>query len=110
MLYPIGISKVAASNLPRPVSEGGDGVGRLESPMLTSTAQAISTVGIWLAVAVTLAFGVFHSNWSGIGIVALLVIVPVICGAAAWATGAVWGKVGPAATPPRPSDQPPPLR
>lgn len=62
--------------------------------MRDSTARAISTVGIWLAVATILTFGVFHVNWDGIGILALMIIVLIICTAAGISTAAVWGQLG----------------
>jgi hypothetical protein len=56
------------------------------------SARAISTVGIWAAVAVTLAFGVFRTNWNGdVAMLLMFLCVVVICGAAAISTAAVWG-------------------
>jgi hypothetical protein len=59
--------------------------------MSNMTARAVSTVGIWLAVAVSLAAGVFQRNWTGdMALLMLFMIVVALCGAAAGATVAVW--------------------
>jgi hypothetical protein len=56
------------------------------------TAKAMGTVGIWIAVAVILALGVFRMNWNGdVAMLLMVVIVIVICGAAGVSTAAVWG-------------------
>jgi len=61
--------------------------------MQDSTARMIGTVGIWLSVSITLAFGVFRMNWSGDGpmfVMALIVVAILI--AAVIATALVWKK------------------
>jgi hypothetical protein len=63
--------------------------------MQDSTARAISTVGIWLAVAIILTFGVFRMNWGDIvATMFMAIIVLIICAAAGIATAAVWGQLG----------------
>ena len=62
--------------------------------MKDSTAQAISTVGIWIAVAIILTWGVFRTNWSDMGLVAMVAIVFMICAAAGLGTAAIWGGLG----------------
>jgi hypothetical protein len=63
--------------------------------MQDSTARAISTVGIWLAVAIILTFGVFRMNWGDIiATIFMAIIVLIICAAAGIATAAVWGQLG----------------
>jgi len=63
--------------------------------MQDSTARAISTVGIWLAVAIILTFGVFKMNWGDIiATMFMAIIVLIICAAAGIATAAVWGQLG----------------
>ena len=54
------------------------------------TARAVGTVGIWIAVAVILAFGVFRANWNG-SLAMFLMFMVVVCGAASISTTAVWG-------------------
>jgi ABC-type maltose transport system permease subunit len=55
-------------------------------------ARAIGTVGIWLAVSIILAFGVFRLNWNGdSAMLILLLIVVMVCTAASISTAAVWG-------------------
>jgi len=64
----------------------------LETEMSEPAARAVSTVGIWLAVAIILAFGVFNHSWNGDGAVfVLLIIVVAVCAAAGISTAAVWG-------------------
>lgn len=59
--------------------------------MTDPTSRAISTVGIWIAVAVVLAAGVFQKTWTGtLAVLFMLATVAVICGAAAYATAAIW--------------------
>jgi hypothetical protein len=68
--------------------------------MSDMTARAVSTVGIWLAVAISLAAGVFQRNWTGdLALLMLLLIVVSVCGAAAGATAAVWYGSGKSAEP-----------
>jgi hypothetical protein len=56
------------------------------------TAKAVGTVGIWIAVAIILAFGVFRMNWNGdVAMLLMVVVVFVICGAAGFSTASVWG-------------------
>jgi len=60
--------------------------------MSEATARAVGTVGIWVAVSVILAFGVFRANWNGdIALVIMLTTVVIVCGAASISTAAIWG-------------------
>ena len=60
--------------------------------MTDNTARMVGTVGIWLAVAVILTFGVFRTNWNGdSAMLGMVLSVAIICGAAAVSTTAVWG-------------------
>jgi len=60
--------------------------------MKDSTAQAISTVGIWIAVASTLTWGGFRMHWDDfMAVFFMLIIVCVICLAACVSTAAIWG-------------------
>lgn len=60
--------------------------------MNDSTARSVATVGIWLASAIVLTFGVFHTTWNGgIALLMMFILVLVICGAAAASTAFVWG-------------------
>jgi hypothetical protein len=65
--------------------------------MIDSTAKTISTVGIWMAVATILTFGVFRTNWNGAGMIVLLIVVVAICAAAGVGTAAVWRQGRPTA-------------
>lgn len=59
--------------------------------MRDATARAVSTFGIWLAVAVVLAGGVFQHGWTGdAALMILMAVVLTVCGSAAGATVAVW--------------------
>jgi hypothetical protein len=56
------------------------------------SSKAVSTVGIWIAVAIVLVFGVFRMNWNGdVAMLLMVLIVIIICGAAGVSTAAVWG-------------------
>jgi hypothetical protein len=60
--------------------------------MRDTTARALGTIGIWISVAVILAFGVFRINWNGdSALFAMFLTVVVICGGATISTAAVWG-------------------
>ena len=60
--------------------------------MTEVTARAISTVGIWIATAVILTFGVFRVNWNGdAAMFFMFMIVIIICFAASVSTAAAWG-------------------
>jgi hypothetical protein len=60
--------------------------------MSDATAKAIGTIGIWIATAVILAFGVFRMNWNGdAALLIMFMTVVVVCGAAGISTAAVWG-------------------
>jgi hypothetical protein len=69
--------------------------------MNNMTARAVSTVGIWLGVAISLAAGAFRQNWTGdSALFTLLLIVVALCVAATLATAAVWhGSAKPAEIP-----------
>jgi hypothetical protein len=59
--------------------------------MQETTARTVATVGIWLSVAIILAFGVFSRNWNGdTALFALVVIVVTVCAAATISTAFVW--------------------
>jgi len=59
--------------------------------MQDSTARMIGTVGIWLSLAIILAFGVFRANWSGDGpMFVMLLIVVILCLAATVSTAFIW--------------------
>ena len=59
--------------------------------MQDNLARMIGTIGIWLSVAITLAFGVFRMNWNGDGpMFVMFLVVAVICGAAAISTRFIW--------------------
>lgn len=56
------------------------------------TAKAVGTVGIWVATAVILAFGMFRMNWNGdTAMFMMFMVVILVCGAASISTAAVWG-------------------
>jgi hypothetical protein len=60
--------------------------------MTEPTARAVGTIGIWLATAIILTFGVFHMTWNGdIATLLMLILVLAICAAATIATATVWG-------------------
>jgi hypothetical protein len=60
--------------------------------MSEATARGVGTVGIWVAAAVILAFGVFWQNWNGdTALFMMFIFVVVVCGAASISTAAVWG-------------------
>lgn len=72
--------------------------------MSETTGRTIGTVGIWIAVAVILAAGVFRMNWNGdVAMLLMLFVVVVICTAASVSTAAIWGWKPSK----RPSDRPP---
>ena len=74
--------------------------------MQDSTARMIGTVGIWISLAIILAFGVFRMNWSGDGpMLAMFLIVIALCGAATISTAFVW-RSGPLSPPSRGGDRP----
>lgn len=57
-----------------------------------NSARTISTVAVWLSMAMILTFGIFRVNWTGTTAMALIfIIVTLICAAAAFATAIVWG-------------------
>lgn len=56
--------------------------------MQSDTARMIGTLGVWIAVAVTLALGVFRTNWNEAFWCVL--VVAVICVAATASTAAIW--------------------
>ena len=59
--------------------------------MHDNTAKTIATVGIWLSVAIILAFGVFRFNWNGdSALFVLAMCVLAICGAATISTAVIW--------------------
>ena len=59
--------------------------------MQDNTARTIATLGVWAAVAVILTLGVFGTTWGdGYALLALVVVVAVICWAAAGATASIW--------------------
>ena len=72
--------------------------------MTDTTARTIGTVGIWLAVAVVLTFGVFRADWNGtLAMLLMLVVVALICAAATISTALVWAwrpSIGLGPTPP----------
>jgi hypothetical protein len=59
--------------------------------MQETTARTVSRVGIWLSVAIILAFGVFRFNWNGDeAMLVLLLTVISVCAAATLSTAVVW--------------------
>jgi hypothetical protein len=57
-----------------------------------NSARTISTITIWLSIAVILTFGVFRLNWTGAtGLSVVLIIVAMICSAATVTSAVVFG-------------------
>jgi hypothetical protein len=72
--------------------------------MLDNTARVIATVGIWISFAIVMAGGVCRMGWNGDSAVfGLIVVVALICAAAAISTWFVW-KSPPARDPLDPVD------
>ena len=64
----------------------------LTGELSENSARTMSTIALWLSVAVILTFGVFSNHWSGgEGLSVLLIIVVVICLAAVTATAMIFG-------------------
>ena len=53
------------------------------------TARAIGTAAIWISVAIILAFGICRMNWGDA--FPFILVIALICAAAAAATSFVWG-------------------
>jgi hypothetical protein len=71
-------------------------INRLGSAMTgelgDNSARTISTVTIWLSIAMILTFGVFRLNWTGTaGLSVVLIIVALICSAATVTSAIVFG-------------------
>jgi hypothetical protein len=63
----------------------------------------VGTVGIWLSLAIILAFGVFRANWNGSApMLVMLLIVFALCLAATVSTAFIW-KGQHLSSPPPPS-------
>ena len=57
-----------------------------------NSARTISTITIWLSIAMILTFGVFRLNWTGTaGLSVVLIIVALICSAATVTSAIVFG-------------------
>ena len=57
-----------------------------------NSARTISTITIWLSIAMILTFGVFRLNWTGAaGLSVVLIVVALICSAATIASAIVFG-------------------
>jgi hypothetical protein len=57
-----------------------------------NSARTISTITIWLSIAMVLTFGVFRLNWTGTaGLSVVLIIVALICSAATITSAIVFG-------------------
>ena len=57
-----------------------------------NSARTISTITIWLSIAMILTFGVFRLNWTGAaGLSVVLIIVALVCSAATIASAIVFG-------------------
>ena len=64
----------------------------LTGELSETSARTMSTIALWLSVAVILTFGVFSNYWpGGSGLSVLLIIVALICGAASAATAMIFG-------------------
>lgn len=62
--------------------------------MQDNVARMIGTVGIWISVAIILAFGVCRMNWHGEGsMVVMLLVVVAICLAATHSTKIIWKSI-----------------
>ncbi len=60
---------------------------------MNDISKAIATTGIWISVAIILAFGVFRMNFSGDGSFVLLIVIPsIVLGCATTSTRYVWKK------------------
>jgi hypothetical protein len=71
-------------------------VNRLGSAMKgelgDNSARTISTITIWLSIAMILTFGVFHMNWPGtIGLGVEMIIVAILCSAATITSAIIFG-------------------